>query len=68
MKTKFSIIFMWLFTILFISCDKLDLYPEDSLSPTTYFRMKTNFNCIVISFTIIYCLLQQIFIKIMQMY
>ena len=38
MKTKFSIIFMWLFTILFISCDKLDLYPEDSLSPTTYFK------------------------------
>ena len=31
-------------------------------------RMKTNFNCIVISFTIIYCLRQQIFIKIMQMY
>lgn len=22
----------------FISCDKLDLYPEDSLSPTTYFK------------------------------
>ena len=38
MNTKFSIIFMWLFTILFISCDKLDLYPEDSLSPTTYFK------------------------------
>lgn len=68
MKTKFSIIFMWLFTILFISCDKLDLYPEDSLSPTTYFKNETNFNCIVISFTIIYCLRQQIFIKIMQMY
>ena len=67
MKTKFSIIFMWLFTILFISCDKLDLYPEDSLSPPIS-RMKTNFNCIVISFTIIYCLRQQIFIKIMQMY
>lgn len=38
MKTKFSIIFMWLFTILFISCDKLDLYPEDSLSPNHLFQ------------------------------
>ena len=38
MKTKFSIIFMWLFTILFISSDKLDLYPEYIVSPTIYFK------------------------------
>lgn len=38
MKTKFSIIFMWLFTILFISCDKLDLYPEDSFVSNHLFQ------------------------------
>lgn len=38
MRTLFSITFIGLFTILVTSCDSLDLYPEDSLSPTTYFK------------------------------